>query len=143
MPGVLIEILVTDGLAPRHLQSSDWNTMMTSSNGNIFRVTGAFVIRLTKASDAEVWWFSWSTPKQTVEQTIRRHNDELPSLTLLCLNTWLNIKRRLILQCLQCYHFCIRYYIERYIWSGNVWESWDCTGGNGYLFVIEEQKYQV
>ena len=53
-------------------------SMMTSSNGNIFRVTsplwrestGLRWIPLTKISDAELWWFLWSTPEQTVEQTI-------------------------------------------------------------------------
>ena len=44
--------------------------MMTSSNGNIFRVTGPLCgeftgqrwIPLTKASDAELWCFLWSVP---------------------------------------------------------------------------------
>ena len=44
--------------------------MMTSSNGNIFRVTGPLYgeftshrwIPLTKASDAELWCFLWSAP---------------------------------------------------------------------------------
>ena len=44
--------------------------MMTSSNGNIFRVTGPLcgeftghrLIPLTKASDAELWCFLWSSP---------------------------------------------------------------------------------
>ena len=39
-------------------------TMMTSSNGNIFRVTGPL------ANDAELWFFLWSEPEQTVEQTV-------------------------------------------------------------------------
>ena len=51
--------------------------MITSSNGNIVRVTGPLWgestghrwIHLTKASDAELWWFIWSAPIQTVEQT--------------------------------------------------------------------------
>ena len=51
---------------------------MTSSNGNIFRVTGPLWgeytgyrwIPLTKASDVELWCFLWSAPEQTVEQTI-------------------------------------------------------------------------
>ena len=51
---------------------------MTSSNGNIFRVTGPLWeeftckrwIPLTKASDAELWYFLWSAPEQTAEQTI-------------------------------------------------------------------------
>ena len=42
--------------------------MMTSSNGNIFRVTGHLCgeftgprwIPRTKASDADLWWFLWS-----------------------------------------------------------------------------------
>ena len=45
--------------------------MMTSSNGNIFRVIGPLCgeitghrwISFTKASDAELWCFLWSTPK--------------------------------------------------------------------------------
>ena len=45
-------------------------SMMTSSNGNIFRVTGSLCgeftghrwIPLTKASDAELWWLLWSAP---------------------------------------------------------------------------------
>ena len=48
--------------------------MMTSSNGDIFRVTGPLWgeftghrwIPLTKASDAELWRFLWSAPEQTV-----------------------------------------------------------------------------
>ena len=49
--------------------------MMTSSNGNIFRVTdplcGEFTglrwIPRTKASDAELWCFLWSAPNSTAE----------------------------------------------------------------------------
>ena len=45
--------------------------MMTSSNGNIFRVAGPLCgeftgprwIPLTKASDAELWYFLWSAPE--------------------------------------------------------------------------------
>ena len=51
---------------------------MASSNVNIARVidrlweesTGHQWIRLTKATDAELWCFLWSAPEQTVEQTI-------------------------------------------------------------------------
>ena len=54
--------------------------MMTSSNGSIFRITGPLCeeftghrwIPPTKASDTELWWFLWSAPEQTVEQTIER-----------------------------------------------------------------------
>ena len=49
--------------------------MMTSSNRNIFRVTGLMWgesighlwIPLTKASDVDLWCFLWSAPEQTVE----------------------------------------------------------------------------
>ena len=52
--------------------------MMTSSNGNIFRVTGPLWVEftdhqwipLTKASDVELWCFLWSAPEQTAEQNI-------------------------------------------------------------------------
>ena len=55
--------------------------MVTSPNGNIFRVTGPLWgeftghrwIPLTKASDAELWCFLRSVPEQTVEQTIETH----------------------------------------------------------------------
>ena len=50
---------------------------MTSSNENIFRVSGPLWgesighrwIPLTKAGDAELWYFLWSAPDQTTEQT--------------------------------------------------------------------------
>ena len=53
---------------------------MTSSNGNIFRVTGLLWgestghrwIPLTTASDAELWRYLGSAPEQTVEQTNKR-----------------------------------------------------------------------
>ena len=53
------------------------NTLGTSSNGNIYRVTvplyGEFTghrrIPLTKASDAELWCFLWSGPEQTLIMT--------------------------------------------------------------------------
>ena len=41
--------------------------MMTSSNGNIFRVTGPLCHRWIspkKASDAKLWWFHWSALEQ-------------------------------------------------------------------------------
>ena len=49
--------------------------MMMASDGNIFCVAGPFCgeftshrwIPLTKASHAELWFFVWSAPKQTVE----------------------------------------------------------------------------
>ena len=58
-------------------------TMMTSWNGNIIRVTGPLWgestglrwIPLTKTSDADLWCFLWSAPEQTGEQTI-----EMPAI---------------------------------------------------------------
>ena len=52
--------------------------LMTSSNGNTFRVTGHLCRELTgprwiphtKASDADARRFLWSAPEETVEQTI-------------------------------------------------------------------------
>ena len=56
-------------------QSPSGHFMVTSSNGNIFRVTGPMCgeftghrwIPLTKATDAELRYFLWFTPEQTVE----------------------------------------------------------------------------
>ena len=61
------------------------NSMMTSSNGNIFRVTGPLCgeftglrwIPRTKASDAELWYFLWSASEQTIEQTTNREAGDL------------------------------------------------------------------
>ena len=52
--------------------------MMTSWNGNIFRVTGHLLgestghrwIPLTKSTYAELWYFLWYVPEQTAVQTI-------------------------------------------------------------------------
>ena len=63
------------------IQSSLQNAIiMTSLNGNISRVTGPLWeeflghrwIPLTKTSDARLWYFLWSVPEQTVEETIKR-----------------------------------------------------------------------
>ena len=54
--------------------------MMTSSNGNIFRVAGPWCgeftghrwIPLTKANDTELWCFLWSAPELKVSKQSRR-----------------------------------------------------------------------
>ena len=54
--------------------------MMTSSNGNIFCVTGPFLgespgyqwIPIKKVSDAKRSYFLWSAPEQTAEQAIHK-----------------------------------------------------------------------
>ena len=68
------QILISDDIPHYHncacLVPNMWQTtMMTSSNGNIFRVSGPLWGELTgqrwiphaKASDAELWCFLWST----------------------------------------------------------------------------------
>ena len=72
-----LDCMGTDANITSKLQFSRW-IMMTSSNGNIFRVTNALCgefsghpwIPRTKASGAEFWCFYLSTPEPTVEQTI-------------------------------------------------------------------------
>ena len=64
-------IAVCSGFKQLHMSLHDTYIMMTSSNGNIFRVTGHLCgeftgprwIPDTKASDAELWWFLWSAPE--------------------------------------------------------------------------------
>ena len=61
-------------ITPLQLGHIPWY-IMTSSNGDIFRVTGPLCreftghrwIPRTKASEAELWCFIWSAPEQTVE----------------------------------------------------------------------------
>ena len=59
------------------VQIVDPQYTMTSSDGDIFRVTGpvwgvstGHRIPVTKASDAKLWYFLWSAPEETVQQTI-------------------------------------------------------------------------
>ena len=79
---IMYEIVWTHKQFPIYVQKNGWqfhlnlrHGMMTSSNGNIFRVNGHLCgeftgdrwIPRTKASDAELWCFLWSAPEQTVE----------------------------------------------------------------------------
>ena len=65
--------------------------LMTSSNGNIFRVTGSLSgestgdqwIPLTKASDAELWFLIWSAPNERLSKQSRRRWLETQSRSLL------------------------------------------------------------
>ena len=58
--------------------SEQTSLMMTSSNENIFRVTGPLWgestghrwIPLTETNDAELWCFLWSAPQRMIEQTM-------------------------------------------------------------------------
>ena len=67
------------------------NHIMTSSNGNIFRVTGPLWgestghrwIPLTKASDAGLWCFLWSPPERLSKQLTRLWF-QTPSCSLWC-----------------------------------------------------------
>ena len=71
------------GLARPINTASNERDMMTSSNGNIFRVTGPLWwettghrwFPLTKARDLELWCFLWSAPERTVEETNRDAGD--------------------------------------------------------------------
>ena len=64
--------------------------MMTSSNGNIFRVTGHLCgeftglrwIPRTKASDAELWCFLWSVPDKRLSKPSRGWWSETQSSSL-------------------------------------------------------------
>ena len=68
----LVDIAGTTSLVPSHpcQGTSTHSNMMTSSNRNIFRVTGPLCgeftgyqwIPRTKASDEELWCFLWSAP---------------------------------------------------------------------------------
>ena len=74
--------------------AADW-CMMTASNGNIFRVTGPLFgeftghlwIPLTKASEAELWCFLRSAPKQSWGwwSDLRAHYD-----VIVMINGWVN-----------------------------------------------------
>ena len=82
-------------------------TTISSSNGNIFRVTGLFCgaftghrwIPRTKVSDAELWRFLWSDPGWKVEKQSWGWWFETPTL-----QSYVGI---CIIYCLVCYkHVC-------------------------------------
>ena len=71
-----IDMSCRESLCGRHLDTCRF-IMMTSSNGNIFRVTGLWGestgdwwIALTKDSRAGLWCFPWSVPEKKVAQII-------------------------------------------------------------------------
>ena len=68
-----------------------WFYMMSSSNGNAFRVTGHLCreftgprwIPLTKASDAELWCFLWSAPEYNRENSdLRRYGAHYDAIVM-------------------------------------------------------------
>ena len=77
-------------------------TMMTSSNGNIFRVTGPLCGEFTghrwiphiKASDAELWHFRWSAPwingwaNNREAGELRRHHAHYDVIVMTMLTVW-------------------------------------------------------
>ena len=79
---------------------------MTSWNGTLFRVAGPLWaeftvhrwISLTKASDAELWYFLWCTPEQMFQQTIETPViwDATALIVTLCNDTWCVLVRRII-----------------------------------------------
>ena len=64
-------VIASHDIPPLDAPDMDIHLMMTPSNGDIFRVTGPLCgeftghrwIPLTKASDAKLWCFLWSTPE--------------------------------------------------------------------------------
>ena len=67
----LLALCEENPLITGRFPSQRTNNMMTSSNGNIFRVTGHLCGEFTgprwiphkKASDAELWCLLWSVPE--------------------------------------------------------------------------------
>ena len=79
---MLFGVNLSVSLASKGINPLKCHTLiMTSSNGNIFCVTGPLCgeftgdrrIPHTKASDAELCYFLWSAPEQTVKKTIETH----------------------------------------------------------------------
>ena len=83
-------------------------SMMTSSNGNIFHVTGPLCreftghrwIPLTKANDAELWCFLWSVPwinswvNNREAGDLRRHR---ANYEVIVMSWWKNISTEILL----------------------------------------------
>ena len=98
-----------------------FQSMMTSSNGNIFLITGPLWgestgdrwTPLTKASDVDLWYFLWSALEQRVEQTMetpviilwRHWNGHLLSASVVAMLLWYRVipDRALTRPCFVCY----------------------------------------
>ena len=73
-----IEHTLTTNTRHECFRTSQAPNIVTSSSGNMFRVTGPLWGEFTghrwtsrtKASDTELWCFLWSAPEQTFEYTI-------------------------------------------------------------------------
>ena len=84
---------------------------MTSSNGNIFRVTGPLWgestghrwIPLTKASDAELWCFLLSTVAQTTDTPVIWDAIALIMTSLWCVSWWTPMSQSLRVKILSTY----------------------------------------
>ena len=76
----ILNVSITHRVSEDTLSKLHCFFMKTSSNGNIFRVTGHLCGEFTgprwtpstKASDVELWCFLWSVPELTVGWTIVR-----------------------------------------------------------------------
>ena len=83
--------------------------MMTSSNGNIFRVTGPLCgefigyrwIPLTKASDAKIWWVFYLRLNKRLSKQSRRWWIETPSCPL-----WRHCNEKSLIAVLRNYMCC-------------------------------------
>ena len=121
--------------------------MKTSSNGNIFRVTGLFrgihrspVDTLAKAIDAELWCFLWSAPEQTVEQTMIRRWFEPPSRSL-----WRRYNVYSNLSCGDAGRMFTRYHCFKKIWKKmeKYWNGGNWLGEYQPRVVSEQRKHAV
>ena len=77
-------------------------SFMTSSIGNIFRLTGR-----TKASDAALWCFLWSPPEPTIQQTM-----DTPVI-------WEAIYDIIVMSKKSYYKMCP--WLQSWIWSISIW----------------------
>ena len=102
-------------------------SMMTSSNGNIFRVigplwgesTGHRWIPLTKASDAELWCFLWPRLTKWLSKQSRRRWFEIQSHSL-----WRHCYVRRNIStciCMVCHSSTLTWH--RYTWNRSPWKT--------------------
>ena len=113
---------------------------MTSSNGNIFRVTGPLYgeftrhrwIPRTKASDGELWCFLWSAPEKSLSKQSWGWWFETPSRSLLrhcnqivaCLPQSVSINKAIRHSFLMVYHGKLYRYLP---WNAFEWYAYRIT----------------
>ena len=127
----------------RH-QMETFSALPALYGGNSSESTCQWWISLTKASYAKLWYFPWSAPQQTVQQTIEtqviwfvKHVVQYSALAIRCLTQLLSAIPCLFTTTANILNICIfnpliaecfREKHSKWFMLSTILKNWDCTG---------------